>query len=339
MPSNPISPAAAANYIGFGKQSVKGTGVAPAYFAAYIEQVDLAHNQAIRQIREGGKGLYVARDVKDVHAPGFRFAAPARPDITAAIMAYFLGADSVSGGGDPYTHVLTPTEAMTWLSLERNINDEVTERLVDGFFLEVQVDIRKRDAGPETVLIVTGGALSPTWQASPTAETYETARPWLRSDATWKLDGNTETNVERATLTMRWVVDESLLADDLTRADAVKLAFEADLTVVQIFEATADLDAYRATHYGSSSGTAADETVYQPDASESFEVDLSYNAAGPVERAVTFLIPKVAWTEAKLTEPTPNASEAVKLTRTGHLIHDTTPLTVTAVNSLSADLA
>ena len=330
MPTLPFSPAGALNYMGFGAQSVKGTGVAAAYFAAYIEAVDLSHNQAIRRVREAGNGLYIARDVKDVHLPGFRFAAAARPDITGAILAMFLGADSISGAGDPYTHTITPVETTTWVTVERNLNDEVTERIEDAFFTEVQLDIRKRDGGPEAILIVTGGGLSPTYEASQSTDLYESDLPFLRSQMTWKLDGSAVTDVERATLTMRWIFDESILSDALTRDDAVKLAFEADLEIVELFDSTAALNAYRATHFGSSSGTAAAEAVYQPNATDSFEVSMTY---GTPARTLTINIPKVSWVEAKLTEPTPNASEAVRLTRSGHLITAAVPITATVLNA------
>ena len=333
----PLNPAAAVNYFGFAPQAQKGTGVAATYFAAYMEAVELTHNEAVRRIREAGAGPYIARDVKDVYVPGFRFATPARPLITTAILALFLGADAKTGAADPYTHTLTPADTVSWLSAERNISDEVTERIVDAFFTEVQIDIRKRDSGPEAMLIVTGGGLSP-GVVSPSTDTYETGRPWLRSDATWKLDGAAVTNVERATLTLRWLYDESILADAITRSDLAKLGFEADLEVVQVVDDDAQIDAYLATHYGTAAGTAASETVYQPSATDSFEVKLDYDETGPLERSVTINIPKIAWTDARLTEPTPNASEAVRLTRTGHLINAATPITAICINSGAVDL-
>jgi len=333
----PLNPAAAVNYFGFASQAQKGTGVAATYFAAYMEAVELTHNEAIRRIREAGAGPYIARDVKDIYVPGFRFATPARPLITTAILAFFLGADTKTGVADPYTHTLTPADTVTWLSAERNISDEMTERIVDAFFTEVQIDIRKRDSGPEAMLIVTGGGLSPA-VVSPSTDTYETGRAWLRSDAIWKLDGAVVTNVERATLTLKWLYDESILADAVNRSDLAKLGFEADLEVVQVVNDDDQIEAYQATHYGTTTGVAASETVYQPSATDSFEVKLDYDDTGPLERSVTVNIPKIAWTDARLTEPTPNASEAVRLTRTGHLINAATPITAVCLNSGAVDL-
>lgn len=334
MPSNAIAPTQAVDYFGFAKQSAKGTSVAPAYFAAFMDEVTLDHNQAIRQIREAGGGVNVGRDVKDAYLPGVRFSFAARPDIAGAAYAMFLGADSITGAGDPYSHVLTQTEATVWVSFERDINDEVIERIADGVISEVQLDLRRRDAGPEAIMICTGIGLEPEYQGSAASDSYESDRPYLRSDGAWKIDGNVETNVESATCTMRWIYDESIYLDAVTRGDLIKLRFEADIEVVQLFNSAAEVTAYRGTHYGAGGGSAVSETVWQPSATDSFEIALAN--VQTQARSLTINIPKVAWGEAKLTEPSPEGSEAVKLTRTGHLISATEPVTVTVENANAA---
>lgn len=318
MPTTPFSPAAAEHYLGFAKQASKGTGVAPTFFAAFVEAVDLSHKQAIRSVREGGSGLFVARDVKDVHPPGTRFAAPIRPDLGGAVLAFLLGTDTISGASDPFTHTITPNlAATTWLSIERNINDELTERIVDSFIMEVVLNFQKRDSGPEAMMDIIADGLSLARQASQATDTYEGDRPFLRSDGVWTIDGNAETNVERATVTLRWIFDTAMLADSVTRTDATKIQFEADIETVQIINAAADLNAYIGTHYGTITGTAASETVFGATAN-AFTVNMNYTAA--FNRQFQLAIPAVNWTEAKWTEPNPGATEAARMTRNGHLV-------------------
>jgi hypothetical protein len=333
-----LSPAQLENYFGFGKQANKGTGVPPVYWAAYMEAVELSHNPAIRSIREAGSGMYVARDVRDAMLPGFRFAAPARPELAGAIFAYFLGTAGISGAADPYTHTLTPSTGMNWLSVERNISDEIIERLVDCWFTEVTLDLRKRDAGPEAILVVTGQGLSAAYQATATAESYEADRPALRSDATWSIGGTAFTNVERATVTLRWVLDEAIMADAITRISAAKLRFEGTVEIVQVVNAHDEVDAYREIHYttadAGADGTAYAEPVYGH-TTGGFSVDMAWTNSASKAREVKLEIPTLNWDEAKITEPDPGASEAVRLTRTGHLVKPASAAAVTVTTKSS----
>ena len=50
----PYATSDARNYVGFGKQTNKGTGVAPTHFAAFLPSVDLDHGQEINPLKEAG---------------------------------------------------------------------------------------------------------------------------------------------------------------------------------------------------------------------------------------------------------------------------------------------
>ncbi len=313
-----FSPALPEHYFGLAKQASKGTGVAPAFFAAYTEALALDHNHAIRAVREGGAGFLIARHLRDAALPTFRFAAPLRADLFGIVATLFLGKDTISGASDPFTHTITNDVPTLWATVERNIKDEEIERLVDAFITELTIDIRKRDSGPEMLMVASGGALSAERQPTPTAESYETNRAFLRSDIAWLIDGNVPTNVEACTVSMRWQYDESILADAVTRFDAAKIAFEVDVEIVQVFNSAQEAIDYRETHYFSGAadgtGTVYAETVYGSGAS-AFAMVPTFT-----DREASITIPALDWSEAKLTEPDPEASEAVRLTRTGHLI-------------------
>ena len=133
----PYSPADERSYLGFGFETTKGTGVAPTKFVPYVEAIDFAHGQDMTQVREGGDGPYVARTVKNFYGPSHRFAVALRPDLTAAVYAALLGDDTVTGAADPWTHTITADPDVDWLTIERNIADDITERHVDAIISEV----------------------------------------------------------------------------------------------------------------------------------------------------------------------------------------------------------
>lgn len=333
MPSNPLSAAAAASYLGWARQSVKGTAVAPTYFAAFVEGIDFSKNMQTRQIREAGGGYDVGRTVKDVYLPGLRFAMPIRPSIGAALMGHFLGVDTDSGTADPYTHTLTRDGDIDWLTFERSLADDQVERFEDGFITEVTLDVRKRDSGgPEPLLIATAAALDATREAAATSDSYESASPFVRSQCTWTIDSAGATNVERASVAMRWIFDEGILADSWVRWHAAKIRFEAEIEIVQVFSSSAESTAYRETFYpaaGAGTGTATAETMHNGDLTVDFD-----DGGSPV-RSWELTIPEVDWTDAEVTEPDPGAGDAVRLTRTGHLIKNSggESITVTCKNA------
>lgn len=334
MPTEALSPADLRNYLGIGFQAVKGTAVAPTWFAAFVDQISFGHNPTLRDIREAGAGQTIARQVKDYLAPQTEFATPIRPDIGAALAAAMLGASPLPSGVGPYVHTITPDPGVVWLTVERSLADDVIERVVDSVLTSVTLDYRKRSSGPELMMSCVAPGIRPNDQgAVPTADTYETDRPFLRSDCTWTVDTTlTPLNVESATISLEWSVDEQILADMVTRSSLVKLHLTGSIEVVQLFESADEALAYRLTHYYDGDavpGTTPGELVYPGD----FAVVASYGAGAGL-RTFGVSVPNVNWGEAELTEPNPDASEAVRLTRRGVMIGNPggEPVTVTATN-------
>lgn len=332
MPTEALSPADSRNYLGIGKQTLKGTPVAPTFFVPYVSQISFGHEPNIRPIREAGGGQTIARTVKDFIAPNIEFASPAKPDIAAALFAYFLGAAGAPTGAGPFVHTITPTPGAVWLTWERNISDDVIERIRDALIGTLSFDMQKRDSGPEIMIACTGTGTVESYEAAPSAESYEADRPWLRSDGTYTVDTLVKPNVESLRLDFTWTLDEAILANSIARYAIVKLHLECAIELVQIFDSSDDEDAYRSTHYGSAVGTEPGEVVYRG----SLTAAHTYGA-GAAERSLSIAIPNVDWGEAELTEPDPGASEAVRVRRAGFMVANPggQPVTVTATNSRS----
>lgn len=337
MPTVPLSPADSRSYLGVGRQTTKGTDVAPTHFLTYVGPITFSHNPNLRDVREAGGGAVPARQVKDFLSPGIQGATPMRPDLIAALIAFFLGGETGVTGAGPYTHEFTYADARQLLTFERNIADDVTERLVDSVAHQLTLNYQKRDSGPELMATLVADARSPEDQASQTSESYETDRPWLRSDCTWTVDTSlTPTNIESATIDLRKEYDATILADSVVRSDIVPLRLAVSIELVQLFESADEAAAYRLTHYYDGTGTpgtAPGELVYPGD----LTVAAAYGTGGGA-RSLTVELPDVNWGEAVLTENNPEATEAVRLTRRGIVVAGAgEPVTATVVNNTNAD--
>lgn len=311
--AGPYKPSSIKNYLGFGKQSSKGTGVAPTVFLPYMGAVDLAHGAAGSEIREAGSGLYVTRTLKERHDPSGRSNAAFRPSALAELAAWFLGADAMTGTG-PYTHVLTPAETTTWVSVEQNLEDEFVERFVDGVLR--RFTLSGEDAR-DLMVAIEWMALSQEWQASAAAESYDTGfdgAPFKQDQASYTVEGSAATNVRRWSLELAWVLDEDIRTSKVTRSNAVKLKLEARLTLRQLLEATTD---YRKHNYGGASATEADDAFYKVTA-DAFSVTYDNGEATTDNRQVTVAVPQIEWTgDAEYTDLNPDGSEVTYLERTG----------------------
>jgi hypothetical protein len=337
MPTQPLSPADSRSYLGYGRQSAKGTGVAPSFFATYIGALTFNHNPNLRPVREAGGGLVPARTLKDYIAPGIQFGAPIRPDQIGAVLAFFFGTAGAPTGAGPYVHTLTPADGRELVTFERNIADDVIERIIDGVITGVTLSYQKRDSGPELMFTATAEGRTEEDQGAATAESYETDRPFLRSDCTWTIDTSlTPTNVESATIDIQKEFDATVLADSVVRSDIVPLRYAISVEIVQLFESADEADAYRLTHYydgTATPGSTPGELVYPGD----LQVVADYGA-GAAQRTFDITVPDIDWGEAELTENDPEATEAIRLTRRGDAVAGAgAPITAVVTNDRSTD--
>ena len=295
------------NYVGIGKQTVKGTGVAPALFAAYLPSVDLEHGQEVNPLKEGGTAGEVTISEKMAHMPGGQFTFLARPSISAKVSAYLLGVDTLTGAG-PYTHVLTGDLVADLLSVEQNLADEGIERFVDCAISEVVYTVSTQDTQIVRVQASWIGG-TPMWQGAATTETYEAESPFTFSNGAFTIDGTVVTNIRRLSVTVRtlWARER---VNDVVPSYLVKLGFEVEVEIEQLM-LDVSTDGYRRTHYGSNTGT----THSKNPSTGSVDADFNYGA-GAGARRMRWEVPNIDYTNAKYSSLNPDG-EAVILTRNG----------------------
>lgn len=311
------------NYLGFGRQTAKGTGVAPTVFLPYAGAIDADHGMDGDDVREAGAGVYVARSRKTKHDPKGTAEMAARPSTAAKLIAWFLGADAISGVG-PYTHVLTPATTNTWVSAERCQADEIIERFVDGQISKVTLS---GEGGADLMVGLEWSALTPSWQGTATTEIYEAVDPFQQDEATYTVDGAAATNLASWRAELAWELDADVRLSKVTRDQLPKLRVVGTLTLKQLMLDTLD---YRKVNLGSTTGTAANKDFFNTGA---FIATYDNGAAGAAQRQIKLELPKVSWRTAKFTQPNPDG-ETTYLERTG-VVTKTTPDTVkvTAITS------
>lgn len=107
-------------YLGLKKETTPGTGVAPQYFYKPSGDVLVQQAQSLMEIRNGNIRDLSAHVKTEIHEAG-NFKTLWYASEGAALLAYSLGADSVSGASDPYTHTITLADNIPYVSCEQGI--------------------------------------------------------------------------------------------------------------------------------------------------------------------------------------------------------------------------
>ena len=312
--AGPYSSSAAVNYWGAGKETTKGTGVAPTVFVPYQGDVDLDHAMGEKTIHEAGVGPYASRNMKQKHDPGGKVGAAWRPSTFGKLAAWFLGADTISGAG-PYTHTCTPAESLTHLTVEQNLNDEAIERFVDCYLKGLSVEGK---GGDDLMATVDWFGFTPDWRAAATTDTYETGisgvtpgGPFRMNEGVYTVDGSAATNVQEWKIDWSWKFDEDIRLSAVTRAYTQKLELTGKITLKQLM--IADVNDYRKVNFYSTSGTAANKNFFPTGA---FIAAFDNGLTTTNNRQITFTCPQIAWTKAKYTSLNPDG-QTVYLEREG----------------------
>jgi hypothetical protein len=304
--AGPYAASDSRNYVGFGKEVTKGTGVVPTKWVGYLPSVDLDHGLNVNRLQEASGGYRVTYSEKVSEMPTGRFICLARPSISAWLAHKLLGLDAISGAG-PYTHVLTDDLATDYLSAEQNLADEAVERFIDAVVSELTWSV---DSSTRAIRLAGQWlGLQPSFQAAATAESYETENPFLITDGAFTVDSGVVTNLQAFTVTCRFIYSLPLV-DDVIADYAVKIRQEVDVEITQL--AVDIATEYRKTHTGAVGGTTYQKIVQPGD----FIADFNYGAGASL-RQMKLEVPNLDYDSAAYTPLTPEG-DVVSVTRTAH---------------------
>lgn len=307
-------------YIGFGKQTQKGTGVAPTKFIKWTGATDMSPKHGIARYREGGDSYDPGIALKENHKPGGSVSLFARPDLVGFLFAALLGADAVSGVG-PYTHAITPGTP-PWLSVERSLGG-IQERFIDCKIKSISAE---GEAGKPIKLTVEYLGINEDLSVSAATATYEVDAPFVYWQATFTWDGGASTNVEKFKLTYTNAFDEEFFTNAITRQDIPLQSRDAELEMTVSMEDSMVFfkKAYHAA--GTAPGTDAP--------TGSFIVDLNYGA-GADARQLKLDLQKVFYTEAPVEQNSDDGRLRYEIKAAGGKATGSPLLTVTAKNGTS----
>lgn len=315
----PRSSSSSAHYLGVGKETTKGTGVAPTLFVPYQGSVELDNGLAGDDIREAGTGPYVARTMKTGHDPSGGSSFAIRPSTFAQLSAWFLGADSVAAAGSLFDHTRTPSEANIWTSVERaaGVSGDIIDRYVDALITKLSVLL---EGNKDVMCGWSWKSLTGAFQASPASITYESGvsgstpgGPYRTSEATYTIDGSGATNVQSCSLELEWKVDEDIRLSQVVRSQMLKLELTGKVKIKQLIDAGAMTNEYRKIIYGSTSGSSPIKNFFQGGA---LVVALDNGLTTTNARLETITVPVIDWKTSPITEPNPDGA-AMYLEREG----------------------
>lgn len=329
--AGPYVPSDSRNYVGVGKQSSRGSGIAPTAFIGYEPSVTLDHSQQLKRIYEAGASGEVTTTEKDSHIPKGTIPFLARPSITARLMAYIMGPGSDSAGAPVNgvtPHTLTDKLPTQYVSLEQYLAPDIVERFVDAALFKMVISWDVSSPYLQVTVDWMGG--KPSVQGAPTSTSYDADRPFLVSDASFTVDGNPVTNVRKGSLTYEVKTSPEQIIDVATDY----LVQVGDEVTLEVEHLVTDVNQeYRYVNYG---GVGA--TTYQKlPTTGAFVGDWNYGSAGGA-RELKLEVLNLDWDEAIYTPLNPNTNEATKVNRkaTGRVVSGTPLFRYTGKNTDSS---
>lgn len=299
------------HYLGIGKQSSKGTGVAPTVFVPYQGEASLDGGQDGDEIREAGTGPYINRIMKTKHDPSGSFGMAARPKTGAQLLAWLLGGSAAASQAPGHNQTATPAITRTWLTVEMftGPDGDIGERFVDCLLKKVNISC---DGNKDLMFKFEWFGLTPGWQATAATPAYETGvsgstpgGPYRGHEASYTVDGSAASNVASWELDLEWKYDEDIRLSKVTRGDALKLELVANLKLKQLIDSTTVRDDYRKMAYLTSSGTAADKNMFS---SGAFVAAFDNGLASTAQRLLTITVPQITYGTPKYTPHNPDGS-------------------------------
>ena len=310
-------------YLGFGYQFAKGTGVRPSTFVRLSGEETISHAQEFNENRSLSADRKIDSITKTVHRIVGTFATYLRPGNGAELLAYCLGADSVSSAGGLYTHTITPANTIPWISFERYLDN--VERFIDCKINQIVIT---GNTGQGVMIEVNFKALDSAIQTAAWTATYQTDEYFMFHDGTYTINGTSNTNLAGFTITINNAL-EDIPTTSFKLNDLLEGQFDIEVTYRLKFEASDTL--YPAILYGAS--TTLVDTLY----TGNFTANLDYGS-GTSERQCQLAIPYLKVVEESGKHLDPNTKAVYLQVRAkAYNVSGSSIITVTAKNDVSAD--
>ncbi len=314
-------------YMMLAKQTAQGVVATPSIGIAYLD--DGANIAMDYQFQNNGEDIAV-NAIKMKHTEKFACGVNARPDTIAYLLAYILGADSVAGGGDPYTHTLTRADlGRPWLTFERGLNATLQQRLYDCKISKLSLS---GVAGQPIKAAIEGDALGVVLRTTALTPTYERREPFSFYDgnARFSYAGVVIDTIKRFQIDMTVDALGGLQNGEYEVVDLPDFSFNVDVQL-EFFPDT--FTNWKNVAYGG--GTARAENIY----TAALDFDFRYTESAADDRQLKFAIPSIMYKSIGGNTLTSGAGTMTEnIAGVAQKLATTELITYTVKNSLAADL-
>jgi len=270
-------------YIAVGKQTSKATAVTPNKFVKYDGADTIETTQRNWKFREGGDVRDIGSSLKQFQKYDGGFTFKARPDMSGFFVAAALGNATIAGSSSPWSHTVSGAETLPWLSVEKNINNQIIERLQDCKVNSFEISA---EASQPVKCNVNLMGISASGRTQVLSDTYETDNPWIFYQGAFTIDGVPDNKIQKFSLRINNNLQE-VFTDDICRNDILEGNRDIELDFTLVYN---NQNKFNQIYYGGSAGVNPAEVV----ASGSFDVTLSYGAGSGV-RSMRFVINKLVY--------------------------------------------
>ena len=247
----------AENYFAVGKQSAKDIEATTYQFTRHLDGTGMEVAEQVESIREGGDGQEVGLRFKTAIDTDGQSVCYARPETSARLDAWCLGADTTAlpadlpaaASGAVHEHTAVPTLSGAYLTIEQQFADEI-ERLTNGQITTLTVEFEQGRPLRITHEYIGGGSSYRRDIASRLTPARESGQPFMYPGASAVIDGAGTTKMTRGRMTIRRNVDTDIRTTGLAREDVVPQNFDVEVEGTLKYE---DKTLYDKVHYGSGS--------------------------------------------------------------------------------------
>ena len=271
MSPAPITTYRSLGYVGLVREATPGTGEAPSKFYKFIEPVSLKAVQDVMIYRDGNVRDLTVPLKQTAHYEG-SFKALAYADEAAALTAWAMGKDTISGAGDPYTHTLTLLDTLPWLGGELGYAEDamttvvgMVDRIIDAKISQLVIE---GAAGSQVFLTPTIQGLKADFQnTTPTAQVFNDGSgqgpyTFQQSVFTFTNLGSDSATLQGQVQSFKITLNQNNLVvygpAQLPGIGIVERGREISLEFVVVFSTNS---LYRVGYFGGTSGTAFLETI------------------------------------------------------------------------------
>lgn len=333
-----VTPKLGLSYLALVKQTAQNTPVAPTTANSGKHFILLEQSFKPSQdvtVRRTGNQRDFSFAFKNAFVFGGSFQTYLYADEGAALLAWLMGTDTRTGASDPWTHTLSMTEPLPYLTCEVSwYQNSLIERVTDCKIAKIELDFVARK---EVILTVHLLGCSVAVQSSPLTVAFNNGAgegPARHADSVFTITGPTDgATIAGEIQSLKLTIDQGVM-DQPGPGQVYPIALVEEGREISIKGKamfTSD-NLHRLTFYGTSAGAAVSSVVAT--GSMSVTATCQAPAVGP-ERSALFTVGQLFWTLSNPMFDMDGKTGMLDFEATGYRSGANLPLTAVFKNGVS----